>query len=193
MVKEVLRLNGSDQKMRSTSGFSLLELIAVIAIIGLVAMIGVPRFIRQAPDEQKVFVSQLNALLATARSDALLNGKMQKVLFDFDDGTVTLHQAKEKGALVDTQEGAFELRSSGSGKRHINIPSIVTVQNFYTGTIDEGGSTTKKVWFFLDVRGVSQMVTIVCYNAEQGAHFSLQMNPFTGQVKVYDEAIKPGA
>lgn len=180
---------------KSKSGFTIVELMVVIAIIGVLATIIVPGVAKlmRPRRERELFINRLNALTRYAWQHALIERKVHRISFDFGkkqiwvamatdvikDGTPEF--ARVKGAYINTT---------------IPIPPQIQIKNFIIEGYDEMGRSaslkTQESWFFVMPDGLTQTVTINFLDTKQlnaagkPRHFGLVLNPFNAQFKVYD-------
>lgn len=113
--------------MRTSSGFTLLELITAMGIVAILATIGVPSF-RYVTSSSRV-ASEVNALLRDmqyARSEAIRQGLRISVCVSSDGATCTGGSAWQQGWLVFTDGGA---QGTIDG-----TDAVLRVQNQFTGT-----------------------------------------------------------
>jgi prepilin-type N-terminal cleavage/methylation domain-containing protein len=173
-------------------GFSLLEIVVAILLIGIMAALVVPRLSRRGTKPEDEFTNGLSVLTQVASTNALLTGKLHRLLFDFKRALVELQQEREeKGA----QEKKFEPVKVDYLKTTIPWPDALELGNFYIGGKDEVGRgmgvSTPQVWFFVSPDGLAQDVVINLQNRETHAQRGLVINPFTAQFTVHHEFQKP--
>jgi type II secretion system protein H len=75
-----------DFRASSTSGFTLIEIIAVIAIMGMVFAIGIPRLSTSKLRELRTEAESIAVSLEFARQRAIMTGIPHRVLIDLEEG-----------------------------------------------------------------------------------------------------------
>jgi type II secretion system protein H len=110
----------------SSGGFTLIELIAVIAIMGMIFAIGIPRLSRSQLRGLKTEAESIAASLEFARQRAIMTGIPHRVLIDLEEGgyriewLVTEDRAfaaiQDRGGDSDFFGDARDGNSAGSGK-----------------------------------------------------------------------------
>ena len=188
MGKEALNLSGSTSGR--SKGFSLLELIIVIAIIALMGVIAIPQFSKERTKAIDTLFVSLNALTRAAYNDAHITGALHRIVFDLAHDQASIERATDKktasGDLI------FEPVNSRYIKNSISWPEMLLMSNFYIKKTDElQGAKTTKVWFYINPDGVSQQIIINFLDQEHNKAWSFVLNPFTVQFKKYDEFQKP--
>lgn len=176
-------------------GFSLLELMVVIALIGAMMAIVVPRIRGKNPkQEREEFLTQLNALTKFAWQNGVTSGKVQKIVFNFETNRITVWESTgkkdSKGELITTQ-----VKKAYQGTTIKILPHLI-LKNFYIEGFDEvakygaGGSVTD-VHFFIMPGGLTQSVIINFVDTKEkragsrGKPVGLVLNPFTTEFKMY--------
>lgn len=180
---------GSNKK-----GFTLVEILVVLAIIGVIATIIVPNFRNMLPRrEREAFIGKINAVMRVAWQRALIEHTVHKVVFNFKKNEFWIEQPTGNTKLGEAEfariKGAY---LSPAGK----IPSTIDVKNFIIEGVDEmtvrGAKGTDEAWFFVMPDGLTQSVTINFLDTKQlnaagkPRQFGLVLNPFNAQFKVYD-------
>lgn len=192
MVKEVHKENGLMRGASRTLGFSFIELIVAITIIGIMATLVVPRFFQRTKPVGEVFITDLNTLLQHAILDAMSDGRLHRIRFDFERDRVVLEAAKRLDADPADMSEQFVPVESPYVVTYLEWPNVLEMKHFFIGKVDEMfGGTTKEVWFFVGNDGTVQDVTLVIRDDERDKTVSLVTNPFTAQLTVYDGIRKP--
>lgn len=106
---------------RRATGFTLLELLIVLAILGLTAALAVPMFARAMPDVQaKAAARDVAAMLRTARSLAIADNREVAVVVDLDRRAVDLagfrSEAIKAGIGLGLYTAVEELIDRGAGR-----------------------------------------------------------------------------
>ena len=107
----------------ATSGFTLIEIMAVIAIIGMVFAIGIPRLSRSKLRELRGEAESIAASIEFARQRAIMTGIPHRVLIDLEEGgyRVEWFVSEDRAfqttndAADESLEGNFEQDGDGSG------------------------------------------------------------------------------
>lgn len=179
----------------NNSGFTLLELLVVLAIAGILMAVVVPNFQNMLPGrERKLFIAKLNGLMRSAWQRALVERKTQKIAFDFGKRLIWLESAT--GKIKDGQ-AEFTPAKGSYVSTSLKIPKVIDVKNFVIEGFDEmsrygSGRKTNESWFFIIPDGLAQAVTINFLDtsnlnaAGKPRQFGLVLNPFNAQFKVYD-------
>lgn len=163
--------------IQQQSGISLIEIIIAIALIGVMAMLVLPRFSRRGMSERDHILHEINLLLRTAQTNALLTGSTHKVIFNLKDSSISLEQEKD-GAFIPVKISYLPTTTWD--------PSYKLTQFIVKGkdAIREGeGVRTSQVWFFIMPDGFSQEVTLTFHNEETHETFSFILNPFIAQLR----------
>ena len=105
------------------SGFTLIELVAVIVLLGILAVVALPRFINLSGDARAVVIQTIAANLQTGINFALLKNEIaggQDAPIDFNGNTVTFI-----GGLP--TPSATEMRFLPVSYTHLTLPTILLV------------------------------------------------------------------
>jgi type II secretion system protein H len=130
-----MNLRTQTSRLSATSGFTLIEIIAVIAIMGMVFAIGIPRLSTSKIRELRAEAEGIAASLEFARQRAIMTGVPHRVFIDLVEGGYRIEW------LVD-EARAFEAISEVGGdfaESYDDEPSDEDPQllDFYPPTRDE--------------------------------------------------------
>lgn len=169
-----------------TKGFSLLEIMVVIGLIALVATIVVPRIRKRPIPLKQQFLKEVNSLARTAQLNALMTGKLHRVMFDFTKQSI----------VIEIDEGVKD--SQGKTKfKPVSIPTVKTSYPFIpelelTGFNVEGKDLLRQAegirytgaWFYIVPEGLAQATTITIRDQNSGNIIVVELNPFTARFSV---------
>lgn len=178
-------------------GFTLIEIMVVIAIIGILLAISVPTFRRKTPIQaRKEVLAELNALTFNGWQQSISSDRVVKVEFNFNTNKVQLYQAT--GPYVsDRDEQPYEPLTSGEVVQ-IDWPEEYKIINFIINGQDEMQRGERDTtWFFIVPNGLAQQV-IINYIDEitseargQQVDIGLVLNPFYARFKEYNGFQQP--
>jgi prepilin-type N-terminal cleavage/methylation domain-containing protein len=127
------------QKTKSRGGFTLIEIVAVIAIMGMVFAIGIPRLNRSQLRGLHAEAETIAASLEFARQRAIMTGVRHRVLIDLEAGGYRVEwlvnevrafaAINDAGAEMNPQQGQFD----GDTSNGLGEPPI----DFYPPTREE--------------------------------------------------------
>lgn len=117
------------KRRRNSAGYSLTEMLVVVAIIGIMALIAVPNFIQYyRASKLKSSLRLLTNDLRNARQRAVANNSMTKLTFqtDVSGGSYTILESTDKRPITD----ATKVWSPYVGPKTLEKPTFLTNTNF---------------------------------------------------------------
>ncbi len=179
MVKAALKKNGFARVM--SKGFSLLEVVVVIALMAMIATIVVPRLTRRRVALKQQFTEQLNGLTRTAQLSAMMTGTLHRIFFDIKNGRIIIQQeAAQRDSQGHKQFVPLKIpyvTTSLPISKELDIDQFL-VKGKKMMQSGEGIQFTG-AWFYIVPEGMTQEVTLEVKERDTSKKFSLTVNPFT--------------
>ncbi len=178
------------------SGFSLLEMVIVIALIGIAMTIMLPSFRKKNDLQIPSFRDSFTLLLHAAYLNALEKNKFQKIYVDVKNNKIQIQEESGKDKL--TGDLVFTPIKNSRFIDSIEIPRDLEIRNFYIaikeGTKDHVKQDLGSIFFFITPDGIAQEVVINIVDASDKPsqpEAGLILNPFTLNFELYDTFQKP--
>lgn len=167
-------------------GFTILEIMIVIAIIGLTLAVVIPRMSRNDNKQFDELVSGFQAVVQFGYTNALTTRALHRIFFDIPHHKIRLEKSTGKANAQNKLD--FEPVQLSNVKTEIPLEERFEVRHFVIQGKDEMakavGATTNEMWFFIMPEGLVQEVSLVIYDEETNRQKTLTINPFTAQFTV---------
>lgn len=157
---------------------------------------------RDLDQNRKTFVASLNSFVLAAQYNAIVGGKINRVLFDLVKSRFTIEQASQKKDQFG--QDAYEPVKIAYNNDFFDVDQTkfkikaILINNQDALLLNESGSD--KVWFYITPDGIAQDVNIkfadvlenekfsehIEYHSAQHNDYSLILNPFSAQFKLYE-------
>lgn len=200
MVREVLKTNALAY-IKNKTGFTFLELIAVLVIIGIVGGIAVPNLARLRPSyERDTFVATMQTLVRRGWQEAVVTHQMQRIFLDLEKRLVTL--SRDTGKRDKSGTPIYEQLSNTFIASSYQWPESLQLKDFFVDGVDMfhvRGTRITHIFFFIFPSGTSQEVITNWFDqndtreSEAGTRFSLMISPLTAKMTESYGFSKPAA
>lgn len=179
MVKEALKKSGSVPG--KFNGFSIIEILIVLAVIGLVIAAFGPQLVRSPRASRQAFLTEFQGVVRTAQYEALMQQKMHRVIFNMEKAFARVERVVYVAGLP---EPKFE--PVQGLLTEMAWPMRYEIRSFKVGGIEQaGGGELKETWFFVDATGMIQEVQLGIIDTEDNDRaIRIQIQPFTAECKV---------
>lgn len=177
MAKEVQRMNGFVKKFHS--GFSLIEIIVVIALLALVSAIVIPRIKRQPLPLVKQFEQNLNGLLQQTKTNAMATQKLHRIFLDHKNHVVRIDV--EDGKKDSQGKRTFKSLEIPYVKTSFPLDENLTIDRFTVNGKNFMSNTELsyyEMWFYITQDGICQEVEMVLVDQQKKQNAIITINPF---------------
>lgn len=191
--------NGLAFGMNKKSGFSLLELLIVLALIGVLGSAIMPNLKRTTPRyEREEFIARFNALTQLGWQQALLTHKAQQISVDISKKTISL--LSETSESDRSGNPVFKPTIGLVQSSSLPIPDQFEIKQFFIEGFDMmvkfSRGSTQEMWFYIVPEGMTQDVIVNFVDTKDTQNnaprqVGLVLNPFSAQFKIYDAFQKP--
>jgi len=160
----------------STKGYTLIELVVVVALLGLFLGLAVPRLrYGLVTDDLKATTRRMVGLVGEVRNEAIREQRVYLVHLDLESNRLWIEYAgmgEEARALAQEQALVFP-----RGVRFLDV--------WRRG---EGKQAQGEITLHFSKKGYVEQ-TFIHLGADDGRAFTLTLSPFLGTVKIYDKYV----
>lgn len=199
------RRRRNPRRAARSRGFTLIEILIVLAIIGMVMGVGLPAISRVTYQRLNSTTRQFSGMVKTLRNDAILLNAVHRLAVDFDEGQYWVEQQQKTGALLEDpltppperkklKKGepppptGFAMAEKYGGKK-LPFPGGVKVLQ----VIKEQEGLRKEglvyVHFFPNGFNEPALITLTRSNDEE-AGYTLVIRPASGNVQILSGVLK---
>lgn len=185
--------------LRTSTGFTLIEILVVLFLIGIMATIGIPRFLldRQPKAEWPTIVDDINNLVIFARQEAISNQAVYRLVFK--------KQKKGRDVVLVQREGrdpekplkkVYNEVTSGYIQARYELPEAIKFQALYHGKQEEFAENKNEGYCYVIPDGLVQDVLIHLTKkkndkGKKEVQGTLRMSPFFGKFEFFDGFARP--
>ena len=167
----------------SSSGFTLLELIVVIALIGIMLVVSVPTLQNTLIDDRlKGTCRKIIGLVNSLRELAAREQQPYFLNIDRNENRIWYEKDMEVGA-AEEEEGAEETEET-EGRQELNIPDEIRISEIWTRSEGEYSDDQSRIW--VSSKGYMDQ-TVLHVTDDDDNVISLHFSPFLDNVRIYDE------
>ncbi|GEM_PF-5473291 len=169
-------------------GFTLIEMMVVVAIIGVITQLVLPAFSKDLPEEQlKATANKLAVKLNYLRSEARLQGAEYGVQLDPDHQRFRIHMPPEVQLAEDANAPLEEEDPEKSNLHWHQLPAGIRIAGISIGRKDQGPKKSKEILF--DSRGRTPPKVLYLEYADPNAssepiRYSIIIPPLGGGITV---------
>lgn len=182
-------------RMSSTKGFTLIEMMVVLALIGLLISMVAPRFSRRSPSSDwKAIVDELNNFSQFARQESIAEQVVFRLNFSRGKNKAPDFVVIEHWVGIDKKGNQeFSQVSSPYMKTRYEFAENVHIKALYLGKQElfiENG----QAFCFVVPEGLIQDIYVQLVRVEDGKDefATLKMLPFDGYFELIEKLVRPG-
>ncbi|MBI4402711.1 MAG: prepilin-type N-terminal cleavage/methylation domain-containing protein [Deltaproteobacteria bacterium] len=199
--RAVLKTTSSRSKCANPKGFTLIEILIVLAIITLIMSVGLPALERVTYQRLNSTTRRFVGTIREIRNDAILLNTVHRLAINFDEKSWWVESQKEFKLLQDSEQEVTKAGRKSKEpppsnfvieKKYSSKPIALPDGVVFDGVLKERGGLTKEgtayIHFFPN--GFNDF-SILYLNKEgsKGAGYSLVLRPTAGKAEIHAEKI----
>lgn len=206
MKAEMVKMQTSHPKISTKSGFTLLEILIVMAILGVLVAFGLPKF-KNPKDNIKAVVAKMSTLTREIRHQARIKRRTYRLVLKMNGGNSSVKdsywvESAEANTLIPSKETLESLKKKSEEEKppaafqkaenlvkgERELPSGLFIGSVETTSSDQA-AVEGEAYVYFTQEGLVEKSMIQITNRDK-LTWTLIINPLTGHVDVVEKAMR---